>query len=208
MAKVWPGEHLQYTDECLEGHGIYKEVAENNEDLFIASVCGSVKQVDRLITVETETYWYNPCIGDVVVGKITGIANKRWYIEMNTRQSAVLLLNAIDLIGNVQRRKGELDEIMMGEYYAIGDIVIAEVQSVGNKVQLHTRNSKYRKITFGVLLKMDRQIEPRKQYLQETKNGKEIEVVMGKNGYVVVHSDDKTAFAEIKEIAANIYEYI
>ncbi|KAI5192544.1 exosome complex component RRP4 [Nematocida minor] len=209
MSKVvWPGERLEYTDDCLEGHGIHKEKQENAEDMFVASVCGRVTQVDRLITVETETYWYNPCIGDVVVGKVTGIANKRWYIEINTRQESVLLLNSINLIGNVQRRKGELDEIMMSEYYAIGDIVIAEVQSVGNKVQLHTRNPKYRKISFGVLLKTDKVLKDRKQYHHETMNGKEVEIVAGKNGCIVIHSDDTAAHREIKEIASRVFEYI
>lgn len=206
MSRVWPGERLEYTEDCLEGHGIYKEKQGETRDIFIASVCGEVKQIDRLITVETNTYWYTPCIGDVVVGRVTGIANKRWYLEINTRQEAILLLNSIDLIGNVQRRKGELDEIKMGEYYGIGDIVIGEVQAVGNKVQIHTRNPKYRKILFGVLLKTEKPQKEMKQYHQEVVNSKEVEIVVGKNGYIVVHSDDTSAHLEIKEVSSRILE--
>lgn len=208
MSKVWPGERLKYTEDCLEGHGIYKEKQEDSSEIFIASVHGEVKQVDRLISVETDTYWYNPCIGDVVVGKVTAIANKRWCLDINTRPEAVLLLNSIDLVGNVQRRKGELDEIKMGEYYGVGDIVIGEVQAVGNKVQIHTRNPKYRKILFGVLLKTEKPQKSMKQHHQETVNGKEVEVVVGKNGYIVVHSDDTTSHLEIKEVASRILGYV
>ncbi|KAI5166611.1 exosome complex component RRP4 [Nematocida sp. AWRm78] len=209
MSTVWPGEILEYTDDCLEGHGIYKEISGNNEEMFISSIAGTVKQVDRLITIEADTYWYTPGVGDVVVGWVTGIANKRWYVEINSRQDTVLLLNSINLIGNVQRRKGELDEIMMSEYYSIGDIVIAEVQSTGNKIQLHTRSSKYRKISFGVLIKLEGAVtDNRGQYHKQTVNGKEIEIVIGKNGYVVVHSDDHTAHGEIKEVALSLSNYI
>lgn len=204
MSGVWPGERLAYTDDCLEGHGIHKETQEDGAEVFVASVCGTVKQVDRLITVEADTYWYNSCIGDVVVGKVTGIANKRWYIEINTRQEAILLLNSINLEGNVQRRKGELDEIRMGEYYGIGDIVVGEVQSTGNKVQIHTRNTKYRKILFGVLLKIEKTLKNIKQYHQEIINGKTVEIVAGRNGYIVVHSDDVSAHLEIKEVASRV----
>ncbi|EHY66048.1 exosome complex component RRP4 [Nematocida ausubeli] len=208
MGKVWPGEILEYTDDCLEGHGIYKELDSKNEEIFVSSIAGTVKQVDRLITVEANTYWYTPGVGDIVVGRVTGIANKRWYIEINSRQEAILLLNAISLIGNVQRRKGELDEIMMTEYYSIGDIVIAEVQSTGNKIQLHTRSSRYRKISFGVLIKLENiSSENGVQYHKEKINGKEVEIVIGKNGYAVVHSDDHTAHAEIKEVALSLSNY-
>ncbi|KAH9385634.1 exosome complex component RRP4 [Nematocida major] len=204
MLKVWPGQKLEYTDECLEGHGIYKKKTEDGE-IFVASVHGQVKQVDRLITVEAEAYWYTPCVGDVVVGKVLEISNKRWYIDVNTRQECILMLSAINLADSVQRRKGELDEIKMSEYYGVGDIVIAEVQTVGNKVQLHTRSPKYRKISFGVLLKADQhQMEGIQQSQQEVVNGKTVCTVVGKNGYIVIHSDDATAHKEIKQVARSI----
>jgi len=41
-------------------------------------------------------------IGDVVVGRITEVAQKRWKVDINSRQDAVLLLSSVNLPGGVQ----------------------------------------------------------------------------------------------------------
>lgn len=42
---------------------------------------------------------YNGEIGDVVVGRITEVQQKRWKVETNSRLDSVLLLSSVNLPG-------------------------------------------------------------------------------------------------------------
>lgn len=205
----YPGEPIKHTEEYLLGHGMYKDVDQDGHPVAVASVCGKIAQIDRLITIPADTRWYTPGVGDVVVGRIIGIANKRWYVDLNTRAEAVLMLTAINLVGNIQRRKGELDEIMMQEYFAPGDIIIAEVQGTGQKVQIHTRNEKYTKVPYGVLLKAAPSSigKEKTQFHQFAVNGQEVGLVLGLNGYVAIFGAPE-ATQEIKTVAQKVLALI
>ncbi|KAI5184558.1 exosome complex component RRP4 [Nematocida homosporus] len=202
---VYPGKEIDFGQDCLLGHGTYKALNAQGEEVALATVTGEIQQVDRLITVRSASHWYTPYTGDVVVGQITAIANKRWYVEINSKAEAVLMLTAINLEGNVQRRKGELDEIKMKEYYGIGDIIIAEVQSTGNKIQLHTRNERYTKIPYGLLLKLSpNDITKEKTQIQTIPiDNQTITVISGMNGYVAIYGPPNSAQA-IKQVAQSI----
>lgn len=41
-------------------------------------------------------------VGDVVVGRITEVGQKRWKVDLNSRQDAVLMLSSVNLPGGVQ----------------------------------------------------------------------------------------------------------
>lgn len=47
-------------------------------------------------------YRYTGEIGDVVVGRITEVAQKRWKVDVSARQDAILMLSSINLPGGVQ----------------------------------------------------------------------------------------------------------
>lgn len=202
--QVRPGEKILCSQDCLLGHGTYRDTDTENDNISLASITGKVVQIDRLITVEPKPYWYSPTVGDVVVGRVTGISNKRWEIDIKSKPEAVLMLTAINLEGNVQRRRGESDEVKMKEYYGIGDIIIAEVQSTGGSVQLSTR--RYPKIVYGILISIDvwRAAEEKVRVSKHNVSGKEINVVCGANGYVVIHSSMPAA-KEIKTLAYSLF---
>lgn len=141
---VIPGEAINTEGGCISGHGTYQA-----GDRLVSSLLGSVCRINKLVTVAArKKLWYSPEVGDVVVARVVSIGNKRWNVDINTLQDASLLLTAINLPGNVQRRKMESDEMMMREYFAMGDVLAAEVQVVhqGGGCSIHTRNEKYRKI--------------------------------------------------------------
>ena len=50
------------------GHGVYV-----HEGKMIASVCGIVERENKLISVRPLKSRYVPTIGDVVVGRVTGV---------------------------------------------------------------------------------------------------------------------------------------
>ncbi|KAI5172559.1 exosome complex component RRP4 [Nematocida sp. LUAm3] len=199
--EVYPGKRLNAMRECLLGHGTYKDKDEEGEEVAVASVSGEIQQIDRLITLVPKHIWYFPYVGDVVVGRVISTANKRWYVDINTKMEAILMLTAINLQGNVQRRKGETDEINMRNYYNPGDIIIAEVHSVGAKIQLHTRNENYKKTGYGMLLKADVNAvtKEKTQFLAVQIEEEKVSLVFGMNGYISVSGTNKHSIKSVAQ---------
>ena len=78
----------------MRGHGTYSQ-----EDTLVASVAGVVKRVNKLISVTPLKTKYQGEIGDIVVGRVTEVQQKRWKVETNSRLHSVLLLSSVNLPG-------------------------------------------------------------------------------------------------------------
>lgn len=76
------------------GHGTYED-----ENKLNSSVAGVKEQVNKLISIRPLKSRYNGEIGDVVVGRITEVQQKRWKVETNSRLDSVLLLSSVNLPG-------------------------------------------------------------------------------------------------------------
>lgn len=76
------------------GHGTY-----NEGECLKSSVAGVQEQVNKLISIRPLKSRYNGEIGDVVVGRITEVQQKRWKVETNSRLDSVLLLSSVNLPG-------------------------------------------------------------------------------------------------------------
>lgn len=76
------------------GHGTYED-----EGYLKSSVAGVKEEVNKLISVRPLKSRYNGEIGDVVVGRITEVQQKRWKVETNSRLDSVLLLSSVNLPG-------------------------------------------------------------------------------------------------------------
>ncbi len=64
---------------------------------LVASVVGAVDRVNRLVTVRGIGGVYYGEVGDVVVGRITKVMQKRWKVDINSRLDGILLLSSINL---------------------------------------------------------------------------------------------------------------
>ena len=95
-------------------------------------MAGVVHLIDKVICVKPVRSHYRPDIGDVVVGRIVSVDSSRWQVDINSYQHAVLNLSAINLPGGVQRRRVEEDQLHIRDYFVEGDLISAEVQSVGS----------------------------------------------------------------------------
>lgn len=109
-----------------------KDEEGDEKKIIYASMAGVVHYIDRVICVRPVRSHYIPDIGDVVVGRIVSVDSQRWQVDINSYQHAVLNLTAINLPGNVQRRRCEEDKLHMREYFVEGDMISAEVQNVGS----------------------------------------------------------------------------
>ena len=167
----------------LVGHGTY--VGDKGE--LIASVCGVVEKVDKLITVVPLHSRYVARTGDVVVGRIVDVKPKNWTVDVNGRTYATLMLNSVNLpYGELRRRKDD-DALNMRSMLEEMDIFSAEVLEVRTDggCQLHTRSLKYGKLANGQLVVVQPSLVKRiRQHFVSLDVG--VDLIIGCNGYIWV----------------------
>ncbi|KAJ1559924.1 exosome non-catalytic core subunit rrp4, partial [Nowakowskiella sp. JEL0078] len=179
---VTPGEVVTADTAFMRGHGTY-----SLDSKLFASVNGVVERVNKLVVVRPVRSRYVGEIGDVVVGRVTELTQKRWKVDINGRNDAILMLSSINLPGGVQRRRSESDELQMRDYFQEGHLLSAEIQQFfGDGVaSLHTRNVKYGKLRNGSLVVVPSTLIKRsKSHFATLSCG--IDVVLGLNGYIWV----------------------
>ncbi|KAI0721003.1 exosome complex exonuclease rrp4 [Cerioporus squamosus] len=190
-----PGESITSSHAFMRGHGTYVE-----DEEVIASVAGTVERVNKLITVRAVRSRYNPEVGDLVVGRITEVQPRRWKVDANSRQDAVLMLSSVNLPGGVQRRKLESDELQMRTFFEEGDLLVAEVQAffADGAMSLHTRSLRYGKLRNGQLVTVPPILIRRlKSHFVSLPCG--VDLILGLNGYIWVSKHVKESDQEGEE---------
>lgn len=77
------------------GHGTYVD----EEKILRASVAGVLEKVNKLISIRPLKARYHGEIGDLIVGRITEVQQKRWKVDLNAKLDGVLLLSSVNLPG-------------------------------------------------------------------------------------------------------------
>ncbi|CAH0405823.1 unnamed protein product [Chilo suppressalis] len=175
-----PGEVISGMQDFMRGHGTYAE-----DDCLKASVAGVMQKVNKLICIRPLKSRYVGEIGDVIVGRVLEVQQRRWKVESNSRLDSVLQLSAVNLPGGELRRRSAEDEQMMRKHLQEGDLISAEVQSVfsDGSLSLHTRSLKYGKLPQGTLIKVfPSLVKRRKNHFHNLPCG--ISVIIGNNGYI------------------------
>lgn len=180
---VTPGEPIIAEPGFLRGHGTLV----NDEGKLVATVAGVVERVNKLVSVRPLRSRYVGEVGDVVVGRIAEVGQKRWKAEVGGRQDAVLMLSSINLPGGEQRRRTAEDQLNMRQFYVEHDLFSAEVQAFfqDGSMSLHTRSLAYGKLRDGVLVQVAPSLMKRlKQHFHAFEFG--VHCIFGMNGYVWV----------------------
>nr|CAG4643344.1 EOG090X09DD [Ilyocryptus agilis] len=193
---VTPGSVITKETGFMRGHGTYMQ-----DECLYASVAGVVERVNQLISVRPLKTRYHGEIGDVVIGRVTEVSQKRWKLDTNARLDSVLLLPSVNLPGGELRRRSVEDELGMRQYLKEGDLVSAEVQNIfgDGALSLHTRSMKYGKLSQGCLLKISPSlIRRQKTHFHNLPCG--ASVILGNNGFVwicpTIHEDSAGGFVQ------------
>lgn len=179
---VCPGEVITTETDVLRGHGTY--LSQGN---LVASVSGTVQRVNKLVTVEPLKQRYMGEVGDVVIGRIVEVQQKKWKVDIGGRRDAGLMLSAINLPSGEQRRRTAEDELKMRSFFAEDDLISSEIQKFTphGSISLHTRSAKYGKLGQGRLLHVPFMLVKRmKQHFHHLSCG--VDVIFGRNGRVWV----------------------
>ncbi|CAH0699207.1 unnamed protein product [Spodoptera exigua] len=187
-----PGEVVTGMEDFMRGHGTYA-----SDDCLKASVAGVMQKVNKLICVRPLKNRYVGEIGDVVVGRVLEVQQRRWKVETNSRLDSVLQLSSVNLPGGELRRRSAEDEQMMRKHLQEGDLISAEVQSVfsDGSLSLHTRSLKYGKLSQGILMKVfPSLIKRRKNHFHNLPCG--ISVIIGNNGFIWISPPEQNNLVE------------
>jgi len=197
---VAPGDVVPSDSTSMRGHGTYY----NSDNQLTASVAGFVSKINKLVRVQPLKSRYNGETGDVVVGRVIEVQQRRWIVDTNSRLDSVLLLSSVNLPGGEQRRRQVEDELSMRDYLQEGDLISAEVQQVygsDGSLSLHTRSLKYGKLSQGILVVASPSVIKRsKNHFHNLPMG--VSLILGNNGYVWVCPPIAT-FDDSSTLAAN-----
>lgn len=188
---------VNYEDGVLKGHG----TAEMDGEV-VATVCGVVERVNKLVYVRSLRSRYNPEIGDIIIGRVIEVAPKRWRLEINFSQDAVLMLSSMNLPDGIQRRRTAVDELNMRSIFEENDVVCAEVRGFQHDGSLHlqARSQKYGKLERGQLLKVPPYLVKRRKQHFHNLEQYGIDLILGCNGFIWVgeHVETKDPMVEDK----------
>lgn len=183
---VSPGDVVHDDPGLMRGHGTYAR----GDGAIVASLAGVVTRVSKLVSVQPLRARYTGDVGDVVVGRVIEVGPKRWRIQVGSRQDAVLLLSSINLPGGVLRRRTNVDELNMRNFFDVNDLISAEVQSVyqDGLLSLHTRSMRYGKLINGQLVQVPSTLVKRcKSHFVSLPNG--VHLLLGINGFIFISED-------------------
>ncbi len=76
-----------------------------------------------------------------MVGRIAEVGAKRWKVDVDSSQHAILMLSSIILPDGEQRRRNYEDQLQMRQFYSESELISCEVQSfhADGSMALHTR---------------------------------------------------------------------
>ncbi|XP_078442315.1 ribosomal RNA processing 4 [Wolffia australiana] len=170
-------------DGVLKGHGTLEM-----DGQIVATLCGVIERVNKLVYVRTHRSRYKPEVGDIIVGRVIEVATKLWRLEINFSQDAVLMLSSMNLPDGIQRRRTATDELNMRSIFEENDVICAEVRGFQHDGSLHlqARSLKYGKLMNGQLLRVPPYLVKRRKqhfhYLEEYG----LDLILGCNGLVWV----------------------
>ena len=180
---VLPGQVITNEQGFLRGHG-----TDIKGEKLIATVSGKIERINKLISVKPMKAKYEGEVGDVVVGRIKEVEAKRWKVEINSKQDAVLMLSSVHLPGGILRRRNAMDALNMRKLFEENDLISAEVQQFysDRSMSLHTRSLKYGKLGKGQLVSIKPSLIKRSSS-SFTDFPFGVSIILGNNGYCWIY---------------------
>lgn len=210
---VVPGEPITDETQWMRGHGTTTNLSPA-ATLITATLAGPITPTNKLLSVLPIRARYTPEVGDLVLGRIVSVEKSQWRVDVAAPLLAKLSMSSINLPGGALRRRTANDELQMRRYFQEGDLLVAEVQSVGSidgAATLHARSLRYGKLRNGTFLAVSGTgggggvVRSRRQQFTINTNagatgGGEVDVILGVNGYVWLskHIEDNASGAGSK----------
>lgn len=182
---VLPGGLITTDQGYMAGRGTY-----TNKSGIYSALVGRTVITNKLISVKSLKPRFVASTGDVVIGKVVQIFNKKWIVEIEATDRASLHINSVTL-EDIQRRKTEEDEQKMRELFAEGEFLVGEVRasSPDQGISLHIRNENFGKLTGGVIVNVKSYLIRRQKSHFYERGG--LQMILSLNGFVWLSPKDK-----------------
>lgn len=118
-ALVMPGDEVPCPPGSMPGFGTY----ENSDGRIMANQMGRPAIYNRLVCVNSVRGKYSGETSNVIIGRISQVANKRWKVDVGSSQEAVLHLSAVELPTGEHRIRSEEDQLRMRDYFNHNDLL-------------------------------------------------------------------------------------
>ena len=189
---VVPGDTVLAEPGFLKGKGLIQD----GSGQLVATICGIVERVNKLLYIRPLKSRYSGEIGDVLVGRIVEVQGDRWLVDYGGSQLGSLPLGGITLPGNEQRRRVDEDKLQMRDFFKEGDLISAEVQKVqeSGEVVLHMRSSRYSVLHNGQLVQLKDSSLVRRQ-ASHIFTIQDLGLVLGNNGWVWIGAPNRVTGA-------------
>lgn len=167
---------------------------EREDGKLVATTCGVVERVNKLLYIRPLKHRYTGSIGDVVVGRIVEVQADRWAVEIGAGHLAYLHIGSINLPGNIQRRRTEEDLLKMREFFVENDVISGEVLELNQSggISIQTRNARYGRLQNGMMAQVHSVFVRRQAQHIVTLPNIGVMVVLGNNGWVWVCAPPKS----------------
>jgi exosome complex component RRP4 len=205
---VTPGQVVTSDPQWMRGHGTFSASAavapDENPSVIRSTLAGTLQKTNKLLSVAPLRARYTPEIGDLVVGRIVEVQSRRWKVDVAAPLLANLLLSSINLPGGILRKRTTVDELQIRGFFAEGDLLVAEVQSLfqDGSASLHTRSLKYGKLRNGYFMAVAGVgggagvVRAKRQIFSlppAAPGAGEVDVILGVNGYIWISAAQKKA---------------
>jgi len=201
---VVPGDVLATGMDFLPAGGAYRE-----KESIIASQVGMVNISGRLVKVVALNGKYIPQRGETVIGQISDMGMKNWFVDIGYLNEAVIPLR--DASTDYITRDADLTQ-----YYNYGDYVVAGITRVtkSKQIDLTMKGLGFRKLTGGRIIRVNSAKIPRiigkeGSMIGMIKQMTECRIIVGQNGFVWISSFDvekeRIAVEAIKMIEKNAH---
>ncbi len=158
---------------------------------YIATSIGLVELERGRIRVVPLKGKYIPSVGDVVIGKIVDVGTTSWSVDINSPYTAILQ------VSEVFSRPTDALKVNLAQVLNVGDLVVAKVIAfdLTRDPLLTIKESRLGKVTKGTLVeitptKVPRVIGKKGSMLKILKDYLDVEVVVGKNGRILVIGEE------------------
>jgi exosome complex component RRP4 len=203
---VTPGQVVTSDPQWMRGHGTFSASAavapDENPSIIRSTLAGTLQKTNKLLSVAPLRARYTPEIGDLVVGRIVEVQSRRWKVDVAAPLLANLLLSSINLPGGILRKRTTVDELQIRGFFAEGDLLVAEVQSLfqDGSASLHTRSLKYGKLRNGYFMAVAGVgggagvVRSKRQIFSlppASPGAGEVDVILGVNGYIWISAAQK-----------------
>jgi len=158
---------------------------------YIATSIGLVELERGRIRVVPLKGKYIPSVGDVVIGKIVDVGTTSWSVDINSPYTAILQ------VSEVFSRPTDALKVNLAQVLNVGDLAVAKVIAfdLTRDPLLTIKESRLGKVTKGTLVeitptKVPRVIGKKGSMLKILKDYLNVEVVVGKNGRILVIGEE------------------